>query len=67
MKDTFPLAMKVGKPTAKQVAQKGDETLCSDCPLACKHLGQLLTVEAGDAAQPLQAHPIEVMARAYGL
>jgi glycerol-3-phosphate dehydrogenase subunit C len=68
MKDTHPLAMKVGKPTARQVAQKGDETLCSDCPLACKHLGQLLSVEAGsEAGVPAQAHPIEVLARAYGV
>ena len=68
MKETHPLAVKVGKPTAKQAAQKGDETLCSDCPLACKHLGQLMIAEAGSAAgAPRQAHPIEVMAQAYGL
>jgi glycerol-3-phosphate dehydrogenase subunit C len=68
MKDTFPLAKKVGKSTARQVAQKDKETLCSDCPLACKHLGQLLTVELpAGSAQPVQAHPIEVMARAYAL
>ncbi|MEO8114027.1 MAG: heterodisulfide reductase-related iron-sulfur binding cluster, partial [Phenylobacterium sp.] len=67
MKATFPVAKKVGKPTAKQVAQKASDTLCSDCPLACKHLGQLLTVELpAGAAQPRQAHPIEVFARAYG-
>jgi glycerol-3-phosphate dehydrogenase subunit C len=64
MKDTAPVARKVGKAAARQVAQKGQETLCSDCPLACKHLGQLLSAEAG--AAPVQAHPIEVLARAYG-
>ena len=68
MKETRPMAVKVGKPAARQVAQKKDATLCSDCPLACKHLGQLLTAEMGDsAAPPVQAHPIEVFARAYGL
>ena len=68
MKDTRPMAIKVGRPAARQVAQKKDETLCSDCPLACKHLGQLLTAELADgAAPPVQAHPIEVFARAYGL
>jgi glycerol-3-phosphate dehydrogenase subunit C len=66
MKDTAPLARKVGKPAARAVAQKGQEALCSDCPLACKHLGQLLSAETGGAA-PVQAHPIELMARAYGL
>jgi glycerol-3-phosphate dehydrogenase subunit C len=68
MKQTRPMAMKVGKPAARQVAQKGNETLCSDCPLACKHLGQLVAAELKDgAAPPRQAHPIEILAAAYGL
>jgi glycerol-3-phosphate dehydrogenase subunit C len=68
MKKTRPMALKVGKPAARLVAQKADETLCSDCPLACKHLGQMLVAELpAGAAQPLQAHPIEVLARSYGL
>jgi len=67
MKETRPHAMKIGKPAARQVAQKANDTLCSDCPLACKHLGQLLTAELKDGAKaPVQAHPIEVFARAYG-
>jgi glycerol-3-phosphate dehydrogenase subunit C len=67
MKKTRPMAVKVGKAAARQVAQKNDETLCSDCPLACKHLGQLMVAESGDAKAPRQAHPIEVLAQAYGL
>ena len=69
MKETRPMAVKIGKPAARQVAQKANETLCSDCPLACKHLGQLLVAEtaAADKPQPVQAHPIEVFARAFGL
>jgi glycerol-3-phosphate dehydrogenase subunit C len=68
MKETYPVAVKVGKPTARQVAKQGNDDLCSDCPLACKHLGQLVSAELGDgAAQPRQAHPIEILAEAYGL
>ena len=67
MMATRSIAIKVGKPAARQVAQKNTETLCSDCPLACKHLGQMLIAELpGGAAQPIQAHPIEILARAYG-
>ena len=66
MKESYPLAVKVGKPTARQVAKAGNETLCSDCPLACKHLGQLVSAETqGDA--PRQLSPIELFAQAYGL
>lgn len=67
MKETHGVAVKVGKPAAKQVKAKGNDTLCSDCPLACKHIGQLVSAEVDGGAGPLQAHPIEIMAKAYGL
>jgi glycerol-3-phosphate dehydrogenase subunit C len=68
LSETRAHAFKVGKPAARQVAQKGNETLCSDCPLACKHLGQLLTAELKpDQKTPVQAHPIEIFARALGV
>lgn len=68
MKDTRPVAVKVGRPAARQVSRAGNETLCSDCPLACKHLGQLVAAEiAGEGAAPERASPIELLARAYGL
>jgi glycerol-3-phosphate dehydrogenase subunit C len=68
MKATHPTARKVGRPVARQIGNKGNAVLCSDCPLACKHLGQLLSAETSpDAATPpMQAHPIEILARAYG-
>ena len=67
MKQTHGVAMKIGKPAARLVAKTEDQTLCSDCPLACKHIGQLLEAELPAGAQPARGHPIEVFARAYGL
>ncbi len=68
MKATHPLAVKVGRPAARQAVAKGNDALCSDCPLACAHLGQLVAAEVGEAgAPPRQAHPIEILAQAYGL
>ncbi len=67
MRQTHGVAMKVGKPAARLVAKTGDATLCSDCPLACTHLGQLLEAELPATGQPARGHPIEVFARAYGL
>jgi glycerol-3-phosphate dehydrogenase subunit C len=68
MKATHKIANKVGRAAARQIAAKGAETLCSDCPLACKHLGQLLEAETSPEANApaRQEHPIEVLARAYG-
>ncbi len=40
----------------------------SDCPLAAKHLKQVMqTLETGAAPPSDVVHPIELMAKAYGL
>lgn len=65
--ETFPVAMKVGQPTVRQVAKNANRHLCSECPLAGAHLVQGL--EAVDApAKPTRSrHPIQLIAEAYGL
>ena len=65
MKDTRPMAVKVAKPAVRAVKKTGAKHLCSDCPLACKHIAQELT-DGGDQAPPPK-HPIEIFAEAYGL
>jgi len=67
MKQTRPMAVKVARPTVRQVKQKGNSNLCSDCPLACKHLVTVMGAP-DDGSPPLTPdHPMEIMARAYGL
>lgn len=66
MKETFDIAMKVGKSAARNVAKTGNKYVTSDCPLAAKHLVQEIR-EIGDAQIPTAQHPIEIMARAWGL
>ena len=63
MKETHDLALKVGKPTARQIKNKSNKYMASDCPLAGKHLKQLEkdTKISNDEA----LHPIELMAKAY--
>ena len=65
MKDTHALAVKVGRPTARQIKNKKNKYMASDCPLAAKHLKQLEidTNIANDEA----LHPIELMAKSYKL
>jgi glycerol-3-phosphate dehydrogenase subunit C len=69
MKDTHTVAMKVGKPAARLAAQKANANLCSDCPLACTHMGEMLKAETAgpDGGPPVLGHPIELLARAYGV
>ena len=66
MKETRPYAEKVAKPAVRQIKSKGNDHLCSDCPLACKHLVQVME-DSGEEKVPAADHPIEIFARAYGL
>jgi glycerol-3-phosphate dehydrogenase subunit C len=71
MKETFALAMKVGKPAMRAVAAQARGHVASDCPLAGKHLVQGASEMDAAAGKTLPAreaeHPIEIFASAYGL
>ena len=65
MKETYDLAVKVGRPTARQIKNKNNKYMASDCPLAGKHLKQL-EVDT-DISNDEALHPIELMAKSYKL
>ena len=68
MKDNFEVALKVGKPVARQARQNKTAFVVSECPLARDHIIQ--GMERVDGEQPATAvapvqHPIQLFARAY--
>ena len=65
MKETHDLAIKVGRPTARQIDNKKNKYMASDCPLAGKHLNQLS--KDTEIRHDEALHPIELMAKAYKL
>ena len=65
MKETYDLAVKVGRPTAKQIKNKNNKYMASDCPLAGKHLKQLEQDTKISSDEAL--HPIELLAKSYRL
>ncbi len=65
MTATREMAVKVAKPAVRAFKKTGAEQLCSDCPLACKHLAQ--EIENAGEPRPASKHPIEIFAEAYGL
>jgi glycerol-3-phosphate dehydrogenase subunit C len=71
MKDNFEFALKVGKPVARQAMEGARAHLVSECPLAGIHIAQgmeRLHAEGASGTPPTATpHPIELMARAYGL
>ena len=68
MKRNFPTALKVGKPVARQARASGKGIVASECPLAAVHILQgLERLDADGPGFDRAPHPIELMARAYGL
>jgi glycerol-3-phosphate dehydrogenase subunit C len=66
-KGNFELALKVGKPAARQAAKSGNPYLASECPLAALHLQQGVAALDAATAPKESFHPIELVAMAYGL
>jgi len=65
--DFFETGMKVGRPVARSVKQAGLKYVSSECPLAGLHIAQGVE-RLGEGAQPeLVAHPVQFLARAYGI
>ena len=62
-------AVKVGKPAAQAALKNDTSFVVSECPLAAEHLMQVMEMTAGEQKpKPFRAlHPIELLARAYGL
>jgi glycerol-3-phosphate dehydrogenase subunit C len=68
MKDNFEVALKVGRLVAKSAAEAGNAYLVSECPLARQHIVQGLERLGENTGRLHHAvHPVELMARAYGL
>ena len=64
----FDTALKVGKPVAQAVKAANKGFVTSECPLAGAHITQGVERLGGESGKPeLVRHPIQIIARAYGL
>jgi glycerol-3-phosphate dehydrogenase subunit C len=64
-KENFEVALKIGKPVARQAKESGKRQIASECPLAGAHILQGIGRQ-GESPPPYAPHPIEILARAYG-
>jgi glycerol-3-phosphate dehydrogenase subunit C len=69
MKDHFEIALKQGKPVARQAAKNAGSYVASECPLAGNHILQVMErLDSQETEVPDRAfHPIQLLARSYGL
>ena len=65
-KGNFDIARKFAKQTVKRAADANKGLLASECPLAGKHIAQGFEQIEG-AAPKKSLHPIQILARAYGI
>jgi glycerol-3-phosphate dehydrogenase subunit C len=66
MQENFEVALKVGRPTARQALGAGTAYVASECPLAAEHIRQGMERQQG-TPPPTVAHPILLLAQAYGI
>jgi glycerol-3-phosphate dehydrogenase subunit C len=68
IKDNFETALKIGRPVARQALRDANPFLAAECPLAGLHILQGMELLAqGETLPERPMHPIELVARAYGL
>ncbi len=69
LKEFFEVGMKVGKPVFKKAAEADPAYVLSECPLARDHIVQGMESLDKVPNQPgrVLRHPVQVLARAYGL
>ncbi|RMF11353.1 MAG: glycerol-3-phosphate dehydrogenase [Alphaproteobacteria bacterium] len=67
MKEHFETALKVGRNTARAALRNGASYTVSECPLAADHLVQVMEREDAEKAPERAFHPIELIARSYGI
>jgi glycerol-3-phosphate dehydrogenase subunit C len=70
MKKTHACAVKVGRPVFRAVMTAGRGHIVSNCPLAAQHIVENvkdMAAKDGKQAPARAEHPIEIMAKAYGL
>ncbi len=66
-KENHATAIKVGKPAARAIEKIKPDYVVSECPLAGPHLKQVLKAVDSTTVPERIGHPIEIMAKAYGL
>lgn len=63
----FDKAVKVGRPAARNLTKDDPDFIVSECPLAGPHLQQVIAASNPDKVPDRIGHPIELVAKAYGL
>ena len=64
-KEFHETSMKIGRPVFRTMNEQSPDYISSDCPLGGHHIAQGIRENHGN--EPSLAHPLSLVARAYGL
>ena len=71
VKPTHEVAVKIGKPVVRAAVTQARGHIASDCPLAAQHIvtnaQKLAAADGKELPARVPEHPIEILARAFGL
>jgi glycerol-3-phosphate dehydrogenase subunit C len=67
VKPTHDVAVKVGRPVFRAANTQARGHIVSDCPLAAQHIVAHLESKGADTSVRQPEHPIQIIARAFGL
>jgi Fe-S oxidoreductase len=66
-KEFHEMALKIGKPVVRQMAEAAPDWIASDCQLAAHHIEEGMNRAIAHSADGKVAHPITLVRKAYGL
>jgi Fe-S oxidoreductase len=66
-KEFHEMALKIGKPVFRQMAEAAPDWIASDCQLAAHHIEEGMNRATAHSADGKVAHPITLVRKAYGL
>ena len=66
-RETRAQSIKIARPVARQVEQLAPRHFASDCPMAAAHIAHLVAEKTGAGTTGRAAHPMSLLAMAYGL
>ncbi|RED16876.1 heterodisulfide reductase-related iron-sulfur binding cluster [Parasphingopyxis lamellibrachiae] len=66
MADNYDTAVKLARPTVRNLKKGNPDYVVSECPLAGPHLREVMKASGGEDVPERVGHPIELVAKAYG-
>jgi glycerol-3-phosphate dehydrogenase subunit C len=66
MAENYDTAVKLARPTVRDLKKVDPDYVVSECPLAGPHVREVMKASGGEDVPERIGHPIELVAKTYG-